>query len=60
MAHLTKITQMGVYASIGVSQAIFNFFMGAMFALLTYYASQRLHKVSYTSNLPMLIHLRII
>jgi hypothetical protein len=41
---------MGIYAGIGVSQAIFNFSMGAMFALLTYYASQRLHKVSYTNN----------
>lgn len=36
---------MGIYAGLGVSQALFNFFMGAMFALLTYYASQRLHKV---------------
>jgi hypothetical protein len=38
---------MGIYGGIGVSQALVNFSMGAMFALLTYYASQRLHKVSF-------------
>jgi hypothetical protein len=37
---------MTIYAGLGVSQAIFYFFMGAMFAILTYYTSQRLHKVS--------------
>ncbi|KIM84372.1 hypothetical protein PILCRDRAFT_96946 [Piloderma croceum F 1598] len=37
---------MGIYGGIGVSQAVVNFTMGAMFALLTYYASQRLHKAA--------------
>ncbi|KAF8969223.1 ABC transporter [Flammula alnicola] len=37
---------MGVYAGLGVAQAVASFFMGATFALLTYFASQRLHKVA--------------
>lgn len=37
---------MGIYAGLGVSQAFFSFCMGAMFSLLTYFASQRLHKAA--------------
>jgi hypothetical protein len=37
---------MAIYAFFGVSQAITFFFMGSTFALLTYFASQNLHKVS--------------
>jgi hypothetical protein len=37
---------MGVYAALGVGQAISAFLMGATFALLTYFASQRLHKAA--------------
>lgn len=36
---------MGVYAALGVAQAIAFFIMGTTFALLTYFASQRLHSV---------------
>ncbi|KAG0695501.1 ABC transporter [Suillus ampliporus] len=36
----------GIYAALGVSQALTMFMMGAMFALLTYYASQQLHRRS--------------
>jgi hypothetical protein len=39
--------QIIIYACLGFSQAIFTFFMGAMLALFTYHASQRLHKVSH-------------
>ncbi|KAG2017864.1 ATP-binding cassette transporter [Coprinopsis cinerea AmutBmut pab1-1] len=39
---------MGIYAALGVGQAIFAFLMGATFALLTYFASQRLHKAAIT------------
>jgi len=35
---------MAIYAFLGVSQAITFFFMASSFALLTYYASQSLHK----------------
>jgi hypothetical protein len=38
---------MGIYAALGVSQAFFSFLTGVMFALLTYFASRRLHKVLY-------------
>jgi hypothetical protein len=38
---------MGVYAAFGCSQAVFSFFMGSTFALLTFFASQRLHKVFF-------------
>jgi hypothetical protein len=37
---------MGVYAALGLGQAVSAFLMGATFALLTYFASQRLHKVA--------------
>ena len=36
---------MGIYAGLGVSQAVAAFLMGAAFALLTYFASQTMHKV---------------
>ena len=52
-------TQMSVYAGLGVSQAIFYFFMGAMFALLTYYASQRLHKVSWYNHIDGRVHFMV-
>ncbi|KAJ4480031.1 ABC transporter [Lentinula aciculospora] len=37
---------MGVYAGLGVAQATAMFLMGTTFALLTYFASQRLHKAA--------------
>ncbi|PPQ68225.1 hypothetical protein CVT26_005758 [Gymnopilus dilepis] len=37
---------MGIYAGLGASQAFFSFIMGATFALLTYFASQALHKAA--------------
>lgn len=36
---------MGIYAGLGVAQASATFLMGSTFALLTYFASQRLHEV---------------
>ncbi|CAK5275397.1 unnamed protein product [Mycena citricolor] len=46
---------MAIYAVLGVSQAITFFFMGSSFALLTYYASQNLHKsaLARVMNAPM-------
>ena len=38
--------QMGIYAGLGVGQAVFFFFMGSGFAMLTYIASKKLHNVS--------------
>lgn len=38
--------QTGIYAALGVSQSLTMFMMGAIFSLLTYYASQQLHGVS--------------
>jgi hypothetical protein len=38
--------QTGIYAALGVSQALTIFMMGGVFALFTYYASQQLHRVS--------------
>ncbi|OJA16612.1 hypothetical protein AZE42_10765 [Rhizopogon vesiculosus] len=38
--------QTGIYAVLGVSQALTMFMMGVVFALLTYYASQQLHMES--------------
>ncbi|CAA7266944.1 unnamed protein product [Cyclocybe aegerita] len=35
---------MGIYAGLGVGQAVANFLMGAAFAVLTYFASQSLHR----------------
>lgn len=37
---------LGVYAGLGVAQTLTFFMMGACFALLTYFASQRLHKIA--------------
>ncbi|TFK46118.1 ABC transporter [Heliocybe sulcata] len=37
---------MGIYAGLGVSQAITFFFMGSMFAFLTYFASRQLHRAA--------------
>ncbi|KAI0749569.1 ABC transporter [Daedaleopsis nitida] len=37
---------MGIYAALGVSQALTFFMMGATFASLTYFASQALHKAA--------------
>ncbi|EPQ54017.1 ABC transporter [Gloeophyllum trabeum ATCC 11539] len=37
---------MGIYAALGVSQAISFFFMGSMFAYLTYFASRQLHRAA--------------
>ena len=37
---------MGIYAALGVSQAITFFMMGATFALLTYFSSQALHRAA--------------
>ncbi|KAF8558202.1 ABC transporter [Imleria badia] len=39
---------MGTYAALGVSQSLTMFFMGASFAILTYYASQELHARAIT------------
>ncbi|KAG2341335.1 ABC transporter [Suillus weaverae] len=36
----------GIYAALGVSQALTMFMLGGVFALLTYYASQQLHRRS--------------
>jgi hypothetical protein len=36
---------MAIYAAFGCSQALFSFFLGATIALLTFFASQKLHKV---------------
>ncbi|KAF8150782.1 ABC transporter [Crassisporium funariophilum] len=44
--HQSQGFYMGIYAGLGVSQAIASFLMGATFAMLTYFASQRLHKDS--------------
>ncbi|KAI5833117.1 hypothetical protein K523DRAFT_413569, partial [Schizophyllum commune Tattone D] len=42
---------MGIYAALGVAQAVTLFFMGCCFAMLTYFSSQRLHKWSIQSVL---------
>ncbi|KAH7925483.1 ABC transporter [Leucogyrophana mollusca] len=39
---------MGIYAALGVSQSLTMFFMGAAFAMLTFYASQKLHRSAIT------------
>ncbi|KAF5392368.1 hypothetical protein D9757_001460 [Collybiopsis confluens] len=38
--------QMGIYAGLGVAQAMAVFLMGATFAIFTYFASQRLHRAA--------------
>ena len=45
MRRLELYLQMGIYAMLGVSQAVAAFLMGSTFALFTYFASQRLHRV---------------
>jgi hypothetical protein len=45
---------MGIYAAFGCSQALVSFVMGATFALLTFFASQRLHKVFFESGIAAL------
>ena len=47
------LLQMGIYAAFVFSQALFSFFMGSTFALLTYFASQNLHKVFLNLALPL-------
>ncbi|KAJ7086114.1 ABC transporter [Mycena belliarum] len=42
--HRSQGFYMAIYAFFGASQAITFFFMGSTFALLTYFASQNLHK----------------
>ncbi|TRM64251.1 P-loop containing nucleoside triphosphate hydrolase protein [Schizophyllum amplum] len=42
---------MGVYAGLGVAQAVTVFLMGCCFAMLTYFSSQRLHKWAIQSVL---------
>ncbi|KAJ6602805.1 ABC transporter [Mycena vulgaris] len=37
---------MAIYAGLGVLQAVIYFLMGTLFAILTYYASQELHRVA--------------
>ncbi|OSD06330.1 P-loop containing nucleoside triphosphate hydrolase protein [Trametes coccinea BRFM310] len=37
---------MGIYAGLGVAQAVFFFFMGATFATLTYFSSKALHRAA--------------
>ncbi|KAF9466563.1 ABC transporter [Collybia nuda] len=46
---------MGIYAFLGVAQAIATFIMGSMFAMLTYFASQHLHKdaINQVMHAPM-------
>ncbi|EIW84207.1 ABC transporter [Coniophora puteana RWD-64-598 SS2] len=41
--HQSSGFYMGIYAGLGVSQALTMFFNGALFAMLTYFASQKLH-----------------
>ncbi|KAK2460902.1 hypothetical protein APHAL10511_007372 [Amanita phalloides] len=44
--HKSSGFYMGLYAALGISQAFASFLMGGSFALLTYFASQRLHKIA--------------
>lgn len=59
-AWLEVCLQMGIYAMLGVSQAVAAFFMGATFALFTYFASQRLHKVCIPLSIQIGIRLMTI
>jgi hypothetical protein len=45
--HFVPLTspQMGVYAALGISQAVTGFFMFSTLAMLTFFVSKRLHKV---------------
>ncbi|KAF8837756.1 hypothetical protein BDN67DRAFT_1013612, partial [Paxillus ammoniavirescens] len=53
--HYPQGFYMGIYAVLGVSQSLSMFFIGFVFALLTYYASQALHERAITRvlNAPM-------
>ncbi|KAG1831205.1 ABC transporter [Suillus subalutaceus] len=44
--HQTAGFYTGIYAALGISQALTTFMMGGVLALLTYYASQQLHRRS--------------
>jgi len=39
---------MGIFAALAGAQAVAMFLMGGAFALLTYFSSQRLHRVRLT------------
>lgn len=41
-----RFTQMGIYAGLGVAQALTFFMMGATFATLTYFSSKSLHRAA--------------
>lgn len=45
VAHFFFVEQMGVYAALGVGQALTNFVMGMVTAFTIYFAAQRLHHV---------------
>ncbi|KAF9523137.1 ABC transporter [Crepidotus variabilis] len=46
---------MGIYAGLGVGQAFATFFVGACFALFTYFSSQKLHRnaITHVLHAPM-------
>lgn len=46
----SHLRQMGIYAALGVSQAITFFMMGSLFAMLTFIASKKLHNVSHLTT----------
>ena len=48
---LTIRFQMGIYASLGVAQAIAVFLNGSVIALMVYSASRRMHDVCLSSSL---------
>lgn len=43
---------MGIYAALGVGQALTNFVMGIVTAFIIYFASQRLHYVRDLLSIP--------
>lgn len=45
VAYFYFVKQMGVYAALGVGQALTNFVMGMVTAFTIYFAAQRLHHV---------------
>ncbi|KAF9255406.1 ABC transporter [Marasmius fiardii PR-910] len=44
--HMTQGAYMGIYGVLGFSQAVAIFIMGSAFALMTYFASQKLHRAA--------------
>jgi len=42
---------MGIYAALGITQAIGFFLLGAIFSFITYFGSQALHRVSLLLSL---------